>query len=161
MNVEDNDDATVVVERSDEDRFATQIATFVREDARLPDGATTTLTEAPLEEPLLDMDFFFPQDHVEEADGDVVDTTISLIIDYGQMTKSSISGQIHEAQLWDVWMNEEIQTLCQGRLDTWLAILGITFEKESWSSQGEVTLKVRSSNLFLSCRLQGDDMVPL
>lgn len=146
---------------NEDDKYATQTAVFTRrcsESEKKGSAATT-----PASKPKFDLDFHFHagREGEEDSDGsDVIGTTIDAIIDFGSMLESSNDFQIYEARLWDVWMDEAVQRSCHGRLDHWLDVLGVTFEGDTWYCSGEVSLLVKNEDLILSCRLQGDDMIP-
>ncbi|UZJ54539.1 hypothetical protein CBS101457_003859 [Exobasidium rhododendri] len=149
------------LEKSNEDdRYATHTATFVRQDVHQI-GKKDDSNEVS-SQPLLLLDFLFAKSPmIEGSEKDVIDATIDAIIDHGELAESSSTHQRYQARLWAVWMCDKLRCTSQGRLDTWLHTLGIIFEKDSWSCLGSVKLQVNDSDLMLSCRLEGDDMIPL
>jgi hypothetical protein len=123
--------------------------------------AKTAPVSSPADTAPLDLDFFLNaemtipmQDDPEEEKQSIIDLTFNVILDIGQeiedKSRDARDDITYEAELWLVWMSEEIRRQCQGRLDHWLDAIGITFYDEGFACNGEITMIVKDSDLYLS-----------
>jgi hypothetical protein len=106
----------------------------------------------------LDVNYLFPASYQitqEEGEGEklsIVDLTHDVILYIGkEVEEESIELQkVYEAEIWSVWMCEDVRWACQGRLDFWLESIGIIFHDDYFACHGEIQMTVKQPDLFLS-----------
>lgn len=106
----------------------------------------------------LDVDFLFPADYQvpeEEEQLSIVDLTHDTILYLGQELQNQRTKwhKTYEADIWSVWMCEDVRWACRGRLDFWFESLGINFYNDSFACCGEIQMEVKLSDLYLSIRV--------